>query len=290
MISGYFVHTLITIGYYAILAVSLNLSMGYTGLINLGHVAFFGIGAYTTAILTKADVPFIFAFILAGVVAGLAGYLVTILTKRAKGDYFALITLGLAFVVGNVLINWRSLTRGPLGIPGIEKPNIFDWFVNSNIGYLIFTAFVALILIYFADRLMKSRYGRLLEAVRDDSIGLVVLGKNVFKLKYQIMMVSAGMAGIAGAIFAHYITYIHPSNFFISDIVLMLSIVIVGGLATVRGSVFATFLIIFLTESIRFIDLPSSIVGPSRLMIYSILLIAVLVYRPRGLFGKVDLE
>ena len=162
--------------------------------------------------------------------------------------------------------------------------------LKSNTSYLIFSLVVLALVTYFLYRLMSSRYGKVLEAVRDDAIGAAMLGKNIHKMKYQAMMLSAGFAGIAGAMFAHFITYIHPSNFFLSDIILMLSIVIVGGLASLRGSIVATVVLIALTESLRLVSLSPALVGPMRLMIYAVVLMVILVYRPRGLFGKVDLE
>ncbi len=290
MLINYLIHVAITICYYTILVVSLNLALGYTGILNLGHVAFFAIGAYTSAILTMHGVPFAIAFCAAPLVAGAFGFLLTVLTNRLKGDYVALATLGFSFVTVSVINNWRSLTRGPYGIPGIEKPNIFGWYIHSNAWYLLFVFIIAALIVFLVYRITHSRYGTLLEAVRDDAIGIVALGKNVFKLKYQAMMISAACAGIAGSIFAHYITYVHPSNFFLADIILLISIVIVGGLASVKGSVAGTALLIFLTESLRFIDLPSSIVGPARLIMYSVLLLVILMYRPRGLFGRIDLS
>lgn len=289
MFIDYLIHTAITIGYYIILVVSLNVAIGYTGILNLGHVAFFAIGAYTSAILAAKGVPFVLAFLAAPIVAGICGYVLTVLTKRLKGDYVALATLGFSFITVSVITNWRSLTEGPYGIAGIEKPNMFGIALTSNIGYLVFTFLIAILSVYIIHRIVHSRYGKLLEGVRDDEIGLSALGKNIFKLKYQAMMISSAFAGVAGALFAHYITYIHPSNFFLSDIILILSIVIVGGLASVRGSIVATVVLLFITESVRFIDwLPSGIVGPGRLIVYALLLLVILMYRPKGFFGKVD--
>lgn len=287
---GYLIHVLITIGYYSVLVVSLNIALGFTGIINLGHVAFFGVGAYTSALLTKAGMPFVSAFLLSAVVASLFGFLLSFITKKLKGDYVALATLGFSFVIGSILLNWSSLTGGALGVPGISKPSLFGFSAATNAEYLVFVWVITFILYAIAFRLMGSRYGRLLEAVRDDAVGLLSLGKNVQKLKHQAMMISAGMAGLAGSLFAHYITYIHPTNFHLPDIIFMLSIVIVGGLASIRGSIVATIILGLLTEALRFLNLPAETIGPSRLMIYSLVLILILLWKPRGLFGKIDLH
>jgi len=290
MISAYILHIVIMICIFAILSVSLNVALGYTGLINLGHVAFFGIGGYTSAILVMNDVPFIIAMLLAGVLASIFGLLLALLTNKFKGDYLALGTLGFSFVAYAVFLNWKSVTRGSLGIPGIPKPEVFGLKIASVESYTVFATIVLMISTFILWRLVRSRYGRLLEAVRDDAIGLSVFGKNVFKLKSQAMMISAFFAGIAGSVFAHYISYIDPTTFYLGDIVIMLTIVIVGGLASIRGSILASILIIALPELLRFVDLPSSVIGAARQIMYSAVLILILMFRPRGLFGKVDLE
>jgi len=290
MFSAYIIHLLIIIGIYLILAISLNLSIGFTGLLNLAHIAFFGIGAYTSALLSIAGIPWVISFFAGGILAAVLSIILIFVTKKLKGDYLALTTLGFAFVVYSVLLNWTSLTRGPLGIPAIPKPSIGGFVFNTNQLYLVLILMVCVVVYYILYRLVSSRYGRILEAVRDNEIGLSVLGKNVFKLKYQSMMVAAFFAGLAGSLYAHFITYIDPSTFYLEDLILILTIVIVGGLASLRGTAIATFLILLIPEILRFVEMPSSILGPARRIIYALILILILVYRPRGIDGKVDLE
>lgn len=290
MISPYIIHLLILIGIYIILAISLNLALGYSGLLNLGHVALFGIGAYTSALLTLNGFPFLLSLILAGVVASAFGALLVWATKKLHGDYYALATLGFAFVVYSLLLNLTDLTRGPLGIPGIPKPNLFGLVIKSNLSYLIFVAIIAVICIGVIYALVKSRFGKLLEAMRDDELGLRVLGKNTGKLKYKAMMISAFFAGIAGSLFAHYISFIDPGSFHLSEIILIFTIVIVGGIASIKGSIVGTIIILLIPEVLRFFPIPSSILGPMRQMIYAAILLGILLYKPKGIFGRVDLE
>ena len=132
MILPYLTHILILISIYTILIVSLNLAIGYSGLLNLGHVALFGIGAYTSTLLNIHGVPFILAFIAAGIITALFGLLLVFATKKLKGDYFALASLGFSFVVYSLLLNLTGLTRGPLGIAGIPKPNLFGLVIRNN--------------------------------------------------------------------------------------------------------------------------------------------------------------
>jgi len=289
MIDAYIINLLIFIGIYSLLAVSLNLALGYTGLLNFGHIAFFGIGAYTSTLLTMAGVPFILSFLLAGIFAGLSGFFLVWVAKKLKGDYFALASLGFAFVVYSLLLN-LDFTRGPLGIPGIPRPDFFGLVLNSNLSYLIFVFIVSFLSIFIIYKIIKSPFGRLLKAVRDDEVNLRVLGKNTLNLKYKSMFISAFFAGIAGSLFAHYISYIDPSSFYLSNLILIFIIVIIGGLASIKGSIAGAFVIILIPEILRFLNLPSSILGPMRQIIYALILILILIYKPRGIFGKVDLD
>ena len=182
------IHILVLVGVYIILAVSLNLSLGYTGMLNLGHVAFFGIGAYTSALLTKAGVHFLIAFPLAGLFVTIFGYLLVLATNKLKGDYLALATLSFSFVVYSLLLNLTFLTRGPLGVAGIMKPEFFGLRILYPSQYLIFVVIIVIISVLIIHRIVKSPFGRLLQATRDDELGLKVLGKNTFKLKLVLLL------------------------------------------------------------------------------------------------------
>jgi branched-chain amino acid transport system permease protein len=290
MFSAYLIHISIIVVIYIILAISLNLAVGFTGLLNLGHIAFFGIGAYTSAILTMNGIPFVISIILAGLLSSIFGFILTKITNKLKGDYLAMATLGFSFVIYSILLNWQSLTQGPLGIPGIPKPNIFGWHIQSNLTYLSFAIIIAITIFLILKKITNSPYGKLLGAVRDDAIGIESMGKNVFKLKSQSMMISAFFAGLAGSLFAHYLSYIDPSTFYLTDLIVIFTIVIVGGLGSLKGSVVAGVVIIALPELLRFIDLPSNMIGTVRQMIYAVVLISILLFKPRGFFGRIDLD
>lgn len=285
----YILNIAILVTIYSILAVSLNLALGYTGLLNLGHVAFFAVGAYTSALLTKSGIPFMATFIAAGIVASVIGYILFFATRKLKKDYLALATLGFSFVIVSVLLNWQSVTRGPLGIPGIAKPSLGGLVINSNGGYLLFAGLIAIVSIIIMRSIVKSPFGRLLQATRDDEVGVRVLGKDTNALKGKVMMISAFFAGLAGSLFAHYISYIEPSSFYLSEIILILTIVIVGGLASMKGSIIATFIILIIPEMLRLFNLPSSILGPGRQIIFAIILLLIVLFHPRGIFGRIDL-
>lgn len=290
MLSAYLTHILIIVGIYIILAVSLNMVVGYAGLLNFGHIAFFGIGAYTSALLTEYGLPYLVAMVAGGVLAGFCGALLMKITSKLRGDYLALATLGFSFVVYAVLLNWESVTRGALGISGIARPSFFGLEISSTWQYLLFVLVVVFLAVFFLYCLTRSPYGKLLGAMRDDDIGAMSFGKNVFRLKYQSMAVGAFLAGVAGSLYAHYISFIDPSTFFLNDLIIIFTIIIVGGLASLRGTVVAGIVIILLPELLRFLSLSSSMFGALRNIFYALILLLILLFRPKGLFGKLETD
>ncbi len=261
--------------------------MGYTGLFNLGHAAFFAIGAYASALLVMGlGLPFWVAILVAALFTAFMGYLVSIPARRLKGDYLALGTLGFAFIVEAILKNWMELTRGPLGIPGIPRPEIFGFIFSSIESYSLLSLAVLAVTIFIIHRIVNSPFGRVLKSIREDETAAQMLGANASRYKMIALTVSAFFAGIAGSLYAHYITFIDPTSFSLPTLILLLSIVIIGGMASIKGSVAGAFLLILLPEPLRFIGLPSNIVGAGRQIIYAVLVLVILLKRPQGLFGE----
>jgi len=289
MIEAYLMHLAILIFIYLLLAISLQISMGFTGLFNLGHIAFYCIGAYVSALLALNGFPFWLSFISAGISALVFGFFIALPTNKLKDDYLALATLAFTFVIYAIALNWTSLTRGPLGLPGIPRPSLFGISFSSNLSFLFLTAFVTLASLFIIKRIVDSPFGKVLEAIRDDETAARVLGKNVFKMKSYALAISAFFAGIAGSLYAYYITFIDPSSFTLLQLIPVLTIVIIGGLASLKGTIIATILIVLLPEPLRFIGFPSSIVGPMRQIIYALILLLILIYKPKGFYGKVEL-
>ncbi|MCX6803193.1 MAG: branched-chain amino acid ABC transporter permease [Candidatus Diapherotrites archaeon] len=290
MIEAYIIHLLILIGIYIILSISLQLSIGFTGSFNLGHIAFFCIGAYVSALLTLNGYPFLLGLALAGIISAIFGVVLAIPTNKLKGDYLALATLGFSFVVYAIALNWMELTRGPLGLPGIPKPDILGIVFSDNSMFLILTLVIAVISYLAIKRITISPFGRVLGAMRDDELAARTLGKSAFKAKTISLATAAFFAGIAGSLYAHYITFIDPSSFAFMQLIPLLAIVIIGGLASLEGTIIAAIIIILLPEPLRFIGFPSSVVGPARQIIYALLLLAILLLRPKGIMGKIKLE
>ena len=281
---------LILLGIYFILAISLQLAVGFAGLLNLGHIAFYAIGAYASALLALAGWPWWLCFLLAGVVAMIFGFLLSLPTNKLKGDYLALATLGFSFVVYVVALNWKGLTNGSLGLPGIPKPIFFGFIFSDNFNFLLLTFFVAFISYFIIRKITSSPFGKALEATRDDELATRILGKSTFKIKSIALMLSAFFAGLAGSLYAHYITFIDPSSFTLTQLIPIITIIIIGGLASLKGTIIATIILVLLPESLSFVGFPSSIVGPARQIIYSLILLWILIYKPRGFYGKVELE
>lgn len=286
----YLIHLAILFAIYAILGMSLNLVVGYTGLLSVAHAAFYGVGAYTTAILlTKSGVGFFSSLILGISIAVAVSFLIGVVLSKFKGDYYALGTFGFNAIVFAVFLNWQNLTGGSLGIPGISKPELFGINFANNFNFMAL-ALIFLVLIYFTSRFVaNSSFGRVLKAIREDETAIAVFGYNTLYFKLVIFVISAAMAAVAGSLFASYITFIDPSSFQLTESMFILAIIILGGLANLRGSILGTLFLILLPEILRFVGFPSDIEAQMRQVVYGVILILLMLYRPQGLIGEYKL-
>jgi branched-chain amino acid transport system permease protein len=286
----YLIHLAILFSIYAILGVSLNLVVGYTGLLSVTHATFYGIGAYTTAIfLTKSGFGFFSSVILGIVIVIVISFLVGVVLSKFKGDYYALGTFGFNAIIFAVFLNWQNLTRGSLGIPGISRPELFGINFANNFNFMVLTL-IFLVLIYFTSRIVvNSSFGRVLKTIREDEIAIAVFGYNTLSFKFVIFVISAAMAAVAGSLFASYVSFIDPSSFQLTESMFILSIIILGGLANLHGSILGALFLILLPEILRFIGFPSDIEAQMRQVVYGIILILLMLYRPQGLIGEYKL-
>ena len=283
----YFVHILIISGIYIILTLSLNLIVGFTGIPSLGHVAFACVGAYTSSLLALNCGMSPWIGIIAGAcLASLFGLIVGFASLRLKGDYLALVTFGLGIIVYSVSKNWVALTRGPMGLPGIPGFTVFGWEVQSVWAYLLVVAVFAFITLFVINRIVNSPFGRILKSIREDELASLSIGKNVTEYKLIVFIVGAFFAGVAGSLYAHYITFIDPTSFTPTESIMILLMVVFGGMGSIRGSLIGAFALIAFPEMLRFLGLPSSYAAPLRQMIYGLLLIILMVKRPQGIIGK----
>jgi len=284
-----FLHLWIMIFIYSIFAMSLNLEMGYTGLFNFGHIAFFGIGAYTSALLTLHHVPFEFAFGAALVASGLCGFLLSIPSLRLRGDYFGIATLGFGEIIRMVFQNEVWLTKGPMGLPGIPKPVLFSYRFATLSQYLLLTFGLTILTFLILRVIIRSPLGRTLRGIREDEIALMALGKNAFHFKIKSVIIGSVFAGLAGVLWTHYTTFISPGDFTLSETILVLLIVVLGGKGTEWGPLVGASVLIFFQESLRFLKLPTEwgrYLAPLQQMIFGGLLIFLMVYRPEGLIRE----
>lgn len=287
MIESYIIHLLILIGIYLILAISLQLSVGFTGMFNFGHMAFFATGAYTSALLSLNGFPFLACIILAGLVSALSGLLIIPLISKLRGDYLALATMGFSFLVYALAMN-LEITGGVLGIPGIPKPEILGVRFSDGLSFLVLTASIAAASYFIHHRITESPFGRVLESIRDNETASRCMGKDSLRMKAYASTVSVFFAGIAGSLYAHYTTFIEPTSFTLLQLIPILCIIIIGGLGSLRGTLMATVILVLLPEPMRFIGFPASVLGPARQIIYALVLLVILIYRPRGIDGKVE--
>ena len=283
----YLLHILVIAGIYIILTISLNLIVGYTGLPALGHAAFSCVAAYTSSLLAlnMGLSPWI-GLLIGASVAALSGIIIGYPSVRLKGDYLALATLGLGVIVYSVAKNWVSLTRGPMGLPGIPGFSIFGFKLSEIWSYLLLVLFFMMVTIFCIKRIVISPFGRILRSIREDEIASEVLGKNTIKHKLLVFVIGAFFAGIAGCLYAHYITFIDPSSFTIMESITILLMVIFGGMASISGSITGAIILVLFPELLRFLGMPSSIAAPMRQMIYGLLLIVLMLKRPQGIMGK----
>ena len=287
MAMEYLLHILVIAGIYIILTLSLNLIVGYTGLPALGHAAFFAVGAYISALLALnfGISPWI-GLIMGASFAALTGVVIGASSLRLKGDYFALVTIAFAFIVYYTAKNWVSVTRGPMGLPGIPGFSVFGLSLDSTFSYFILVFVFVLITIFITMRIVDSPFGRVLKSIREDEIAAEALGKDTTKHKLLAFVIGAFFAGIAGSLYAHYITFIDPSSFTIMESILILLMVIFGGMGSIKGSILGATILVIFPELLRFLGMPSAIAAPTRQMIYGLVLIILMIKRPQGLMGR----
>ncbi|MDE2838197.1 MAG: branched-chain amino acid ABC transporter permease [Chloroflexota bacterium] len=286
---------------WAILAVSLNLVVGFTGLLSVGHIGFFGIGAYTVAVLTSNASyeqlrteaiptfgwPFFAALPVGVVLAGLTAVAVGVVFNRFRDDIFVLVSFGFAIICFNVFLNARAVTRGAFGIHEVAKPQIGGWVFDDELSFLALAVVFLLVVVLLSWFIVTSSFGRVLTAIREDERATEVFGYQVTHYKLTVWVLSAMMAAAAGGLFASWTTFIDPNSFVLLESILLVSIVILGGLATIWGSLLGAMTFVLLEEGMRFVPgLPDQYVGQARQVVLGVLLVLLMLFRPQGLLGR----
>ena len=283
----YLINLAILFSIYSMLALSLNMVVGMSGLVSLAQAAFYGIGAYATAIgMTALGLGFFTTIILGIIINALIAFIVGKILSRFQGDYYAIVSAGLSIIVFSILQNWKTVTHGPLGIFGIGKPQIGSYAFYSNTAFLglvlVFT--IALYVLY--QWINHSSFGRVLKSLREDEKLTQSMGYKTKHFKSVIFVLSASLSGIAGSFFASYIAFIDPSSFQLKEGIFLFTIIIVGGLSSALGSIVGALILISLPEVLRFIGLPYETAAQLQQMIYGGMLLLMMIFKPQGLFGK----
>jgi branched-chain amino acid transport system permease protein len=297
----YLLHILITTGIFIIAAMSLNLLLGYTGQLSLGHVAFFGIGAYTSALVSLGfDVhvlpnvtvglepkPVWFAMLCAVVVTGIVGYAIGKISFRVRGAYFVIVSISFAEVVRLVAVNWVELTQGPMALNGI--PALSFEFGDSELSFLrkpqffYLMLFVAVVSYIIIARLVNSRAGRAMIALRENEPLAMSVGIDVTRSLVLATVVSAAICGIAGSLYTHYIRIVDPDIFLFIYTVTMVIMVVTGGKGTLAGPIVGGVIFGFLPEILRGMQIQPEV----QWIVYGILMILVVYFLPQGIVPAV---
>ncbi len=287
---AYALHLAVISGIFAILALSLNLVIGYTGLLSATHAAFYGIGAYAVAILLTTHGFGFFAAMLIGIVFSMgAALLIGLVLSKFKGDYYVLASVGFNIMIYAAMLNLDDITGGALGIPGISKPSVGGFTFSSTLEMFILTLILLLLIYLLVHFITKSSFGRVLKAIREDETAIQIFGYNTQKFKLTIFVLAAGMAAVAGGVYASYITFVGPSTFEVMESVFIIAMIILGGLASNKGAVVGAVIFVLLPELLRQIGFAGEIAGHMRQIIYGLLLVLLMMYRPQGMFGEYKL-
>jgi branched-chain amino acid transport system permease protein len=268
-------------GLYIVLALGLNIIVGQAGLLNLGYVAFYAIGAYTYAILsTTYGLSFWPGLVVGALSAAGFAVLLGLPILRLRGDYFAIVTLGLGEITRIILNNWDGLTNGPNGISNVGRPVIAGYTLHTTLDFTYLILVIVLITVFSMHRLMSSRIGRAWIAIREDESAAEAMGINTFKLKLLAFVLGSAWAGLAGVFFAAKMAFVSPESFTFLESVLILCMVVLGGMGSIPGIILGALLLITLPELFReFQDY--------RMLAFGLALVLMMVFRPQGLLGTV---
>ncbi|RKX74200.1 MAG: branched-chain amino acid ABC transporter permease [Spirochaetes bacterium] len=287
---AFLLHLLIMAGIYSIGTLSLNFQVAISSLSNFGQAAFFAIGAYTSALMYMAGVPFIVCMLAAMAFSSVFALIIALPAKELKADYWAIMSIAAAETLRLFINNEKWLAEGPFGLRGIPRPLSEFFGSNYTLFYVFLVAIVLAMVYFFLNRLIASPFGRIMRGIRETDILMAAFGKNVFRCKV-IAMVIGGMTGaLAGSLYAHYITFISPEHFAPTLTFLIWTMMIVGGQGNITGSIVGALVITLLHTSTRFLKdlfyLPTDLIAALRTLLIGAMIIFFLVARPAGLLPE----
>jgi branched-chain amino acid transport system permease protein len=278
-LNRYYIDVLTQVGIYVTLALGLNIVVGLAGLLNLGFIAFYAVGAYAYGLLaTRVDLSFWQVLPFGAALAAIFGVLLATPALRLRGDYLAIVTLGFGEMIRIVLNNWDSLTGGPNGIIGIARPRLFGFTFSHPIHYYYLILAIVVLTIFVVDRLNQSRLGRAWTAMRDDEVAAEAMGIDLVKTKLLAFGLGATWAGLAGVFFASKMTFISPESFTFFESVLVLCMVVLGGIGSIPGVILGAAMLLILPEMMRQFAL-------YRMLVFGAAMVGMMVMRPKGLLA-----
>lgn len=272
---------------YVLLALSTNLLVGVVGIFSVSQAAVFGVGAYIVGDFLLTDtlgfLPSVGVAIAACVVLNV---LTTLPSLRVAGDYFVVTSFGIQLLATAGYTNWTEGTGGANGLPGIPPADVFGFQLTSSLQYLVLASIAALLGCLCFWLVMRAPFGRLLRAIREDELAVAAAGKGVLHAKVAAAALAGAYAGAAGGLYATFMSFIDPSSFDLDASILLLSMVVLGGMRTLSGSIIGPFLLLALPQLLTLVALPTSVAAAFRQLIYGVLLIAFMLFRPQGLAGE----
>lgn len=280
--NNYWLHILNLGGIFAICSLSLNLLTGCTGLFSVGHIAYYGIGAYTAAVLaTRFHVPFLISLLCSGLLAMVFGILLGMPALRLKGLYLAISTLAFGEIAYKVFLNWEAVTNGSRGIRGIKAPVLFGIDFKTYQTYYYLVLIFLIITVVLIRNIIHSRVGRALLSIRESEIAASAMGVDTVRYKIIAFATSSFFAGISGCLYAYEVHFISPESFVSQESITVLAMMVVGGIGSISGSIAGAFVLIMIPEVLRS-------VGDIRLVLYGAAIVAIIIFAPKGLGGLID--
>ena len=277
---SYIIHIIINCFIYITLSLSLNLILGWSGQFSLGHVAFYGMGAYfTTLLMMRADMNFWLATLLSTVAVGLVSWVLCRPTLKLRGDYLAVVTLGMGEVFRLICNNWTAVTRGSRGLPNIPNPELFGYVFRTKTSFYYLGLAMFVLTLIFISRLNTSGYGMALRTIREDDVAAASIGIYPVKFKLSSFVIGCSIAGVAGSFYAVYLGFISPSSFQFSESMTMMAMVVLGGIGSIPGVIIGSTVLTALPELLRSLS-------DYRLVIYGALMVLMMIFRPGGIWGS----
>lgn len=289
----YLAQVLIFVCIFAILAGSFNLLVGHAGLFSLAHGAFFGMGAYATALLTSPSSAVVetplnlwMAMVLAVGFAALSGLIIALPALRVSSDYLVVLSFGFQMVVVGIFLNWTEVTGGEGGVTGVPRPGFFGGEINTPMSFLGFAVVVTAVSYFLYWRVTATPFGRMLRAIREDEVASQSLGKDVVRTKILTFCFASALAGVGGVLFAQYVRVVDPASFQLATSIEILAMLILGGTGNMIGAALGAAILVILPETLRFMEIGGNFAEQFRQIVFGVLLIVMLRFRSQGLLPE----